>query len=411
MHNKIGRKILHITPHLGGGVGHVILGWVCTDKVYDHEIVTLDYANVKAREICAKNSINLHPCVSHLNVLKLIPKFDVVILHFWNHPLLYDFIIRNELPPCRLIIYSHVSGLYAPNLITKKILRYSEKFIYTTRISKEIDSTNDVILSTAGIEHVKNLNHKTQEQYSLGYIGTVDYSKMHPDYIRTIGRIKNAKFLIIGGGNENEIAKSADERFEFYGQVEDVRPYLSKMDVFAYLLNPTHFGTAEQVLQEAMAAGVVPVVLNNKCETTLVEHGLTGLVAKNLDEYISFVELLRKDVSLRNKLSVNAKKYAKDNFSLETFVKKWREVLNKVLLMKKKSKKWSVRQGADNLKSYDIFLESLGDFAPDFVLKSDKELKELFKEPNWQSENKGTPKQYYRFLGGRELERLVKLYE
>ena len=47
-------KILHITPHLGGGVGSVLLNWLqyetlnCKEK--KHLIATLDFANEKAKD-------------------------------------------------------------------------------------------------------------------------------------------------------------------------------------------------------------------------------------------------------------------------------------------------------------------------------------------------------------------------
>ena len=40
--------ILHITPHLGGGVGKVLLNWIISDSKNHHEIATLDFANEKS---------------------------------------------------------------------------------------------------------------------------------------------------------------------------------------------------------------------------------------------------------------------------------------------------------------------------------------------------------------------------
>ena len=55
------KKIFHITPHLGGGVGKVLLNWVTKDKNNCHEIATLDYANENAIRMCADNNIALFP--------------------------------------------------------------------------------------------------------------------------------------------------------------------------------------------------------------------------------------------------------------------------------------------------------------------------------------------------------------
>lgn len=405
---KIKNKLLHITPHLGGGVGSVLLNWLSKDKTFCHSIITLDFANTNAVSVCKKHKILLYSQPDTQQIFKLINSSDIVILHFWNHPILYDFIIRNQLPPCRLIIWAHISGLEPPNVITQKILEYPDKFIYTTPISQEIGD-NDVILSTSGVEKFENLQFHHHDGFTAGYIGTVDYAKMHPKYIETLSKTNTDKFIIVGGDNEKLISQEADSRFIFTGKVADIRPYLSQMDVFAYLLNPKHFGTAEQVLQEALAAGVVPVVLNNKCEQSLVFHGKTGLVANNLDEYISYINLLKRNENLRKRLSKNAKIYAKKHFSLKKLIERWNEEFTSIIEISKTEKVWKIQK--QNVTSYDIFLESLGTYSDLFMLKSNKQIKTILNQSNWQSASKGTPKQYLQFLGGIKLERLCELYE
>ena len=46
-------KILHITPHLGGGVGRVVLNYLSKYKNnldIKHRVVCLDYANDEAKK-------------------------------------------------------------------------------------------------------------------------------------------------------------------------------------------------------------------------------------------------------------------------------------------------------------------------------------------------------------------------
>ena len=63
-----------------------------------------------------------------------------------------------------------------------------------------------------------------------------------------------------------------------------------------------------------------------------------------------------------------------------------------------------------DITSFDVFLESLGSYRTIFENKSAKELKAILKQPNWDSETKGTPKQYFKFLSGMELEKLCSFY-
>ena len=416
-------KILHITPHLGGGVGSVLLNWLVFDKSNIHSVATLDYANDKATKVCKDNNIALYSEMNNniAQLLELIEHADIVLIHFWNHPLLYDFLVKNKLPSSRVIFWSHVSGLHAPYVIPKKILDYADKFIFTTYVShnaKEVAEYEDknkfsTILSTGGVENFINIQPKEHKGFNVGYVGTVDYSKMHPDFIATSKKINipEVKFIIVGGDNEKEISKNANDKFEFVGKISDIKPYLEQFDVFGYPLHPEHFGTAEQVLQEAMASGIVPVVLNNPTEKTLVKHMENGLVANNLDEYVKYVELLYNDKILRQKLSQNARKYAKEIFSLENLTNQWNKVFDEVLNFPKTIKKWDIKN--NNPSYFEVFLESLGEYKHLFMVQSEKDLqriKELAKFPNWQSQTKGTAHQYHDFFKNDEkLKKISKL--
>ncbi|KKM99585.1 hypothetical protein LCGC14_1146480, partial [marine sediment metagenome] len=103
-------KILHITPHLGGGVGSTILGYISKNKTFEHEIVALGYTMGYVLEKIESLNIPYTDHITHEELIKKIPDFDIVLIHMWNNPLLYDFLVRNELPPCRLVMLGHNSG-------------------------------------------------------------------------------------------------------------------------------------------------------------------------------------------------------------------------------------------------------------------------------------------------------------
>src|SRR5260221_6853670 len=99
-------KILHITPHLGAGVGTVVLNYlshVSKSPSFEHKIICLDYANPQAITIAKKVGFPLFGDMSKKReeVLGLITEADLVLIHWWNHPLLYDFLVREKLPPSR----------------------------------------------------------------------------------------------------------------------------------------------------------------------------------------------------------------------------------------------------------------------------------------------------------------------
>lgn len=405
-------NILHITPHLGGGVGKVLLNWIIPDNINHHEIATLDFANEKSIRLCKENNISLFSEIKINDLLKKIKKADIVLIHFWNHPLLYDFLIRNPLPESRIIIWSHIMGNYPPYVYNKKLLDICDKFVFSSDASKKYfknSSKTASILSTGGIEDFDKIKIKKHSTYNLAYIGTVDFAKMHPDFVKTMEKTSADKIFIVGGKKEKEIFKGCSKKFIVKGETNDIISILKESDVFCYMLNKNHYGTGEQALQEAMAIGVVPVVLNNDCEKNLVAHNKTGLIAKNKKEYINYIDLLKNDIDLRKKLSKNAKIYAKNNFSLDTLKTEWQKVFNEIMKIKKTQKKWKINK--QKISSFDIFLESLGEYSDIFENKTNEELKKLLKKPNWQSETKATPKQYFKFLSGKELEKICSLYE
>lgn len=414
-----------MTPHLGGGVGSVLLNWIQFDKTNIHSVATLDYANEKSKKLSKEKGFELFSDM-HKNtpeLLKLISGADIILVHFWNHPLLYDFLVRNELPASRIVFWSHVSGFTPPYIFTEKALNFPDKFVFTTPLSfetKEVKNIKDkkrfdTIWSTGGVEEIKTLKPKKHKGFNIGYIGTVDYSKMHPDFLKICDSINipDVKFIVCGGAKHLEIEKQAKEmgiaeKFKFLGEVKDVKKHLEIFDVFGYPLNPEHYGTCEQVLQEAMAAGVVPIVLNNPAESYMLKNAKVGIVTRDFKEYKDAIEKLCSDKKLLQDLSKKSRKYAVSEYSLKKLNNDWNKIFNEIINLPKTTKNWEKEN--KNPSYYQIFLESLGEHQSPFLNKNLPEIKKLAALPNWQSKTKGTVHQYYEFFKtDKELEQLSKL--
>jgi glycosyltransferase involved in cell wall biosynthesis len=58
------------------------------------------------------------------------------------------------------------------------------------------------------------------------------------------------------------------------------------------LLNPYHYGTAENILLEAISAGVVPIVLNNPAEMALVEDRKNGFIVSGVKDFSDLISKL-----------------------------------------------------------------------------------------------------------------------
>ena len=317
-------RILHVTQHLGGGLGTVILDWLAF-RGDGHVIACLDYANEKAIRLCKENRISLIANISqsekrYNDLMLLIAQADIVLFHWYNHPYLQTFLCH-ELPPCRLIFWCHKK--YG---VTPEERRYPDLFINVSPIQE----SKSYILSTGNMRRFLNVKPKVHDGFNVGYVGTVDYKKMHSHFkqICEAVEVKDIHFTIIG---ENKTKYKSDNRFDFIGHVNDVTPYLSYMDIFGYLLSSDHYGTCEQVLGEAMCAGVVPVALNNEAERSIIKSGWNGVLAENTDEYIQYIEMLSQQPDIRKKLSVNARSDARQRYSIERMTVQWEIIFRELI--------------------------------------------------------------------------------
>lgn len=428
-------KILHITPHLGGGVGAVLLNYfskVAGSVSFEHKVVCLDHVNPYALQTAKKAGFFLlgNTAKKRNGILDLAAESDIIVVHWWNHPLLYDFLIRETMPPSRIIFWSHISGQPAPNNFTVKTLKYPDLFVFTTPLSYKVKEVQNlpphyknrlrVIWSTGGVERLKKVKLQRHRGFNVGYIGHVSYAKMHPDFLEMSNNVKvpGVKFIIVGGPNNKLIEKEAAAmgiagKFRFTGFVSEPEKwrYLSRFDVFGYPLAPYHYGTCDQAIQESMAVGVVPVVMANPMESYMVKNGKTGIVVKDKKAYAKAIEVLYKDENLRKLLSRNAREYARGSFSLEKMEEEWDNLFRELLKTPKTPRRWPVRARMGEILPRYIFLESLGSHGRYFYRycrarsrnernRAAEEIKKLGLTANWRSSTKSSVHQYNRFLPG-----------
>jgi len=422
-------KIMHVTPHLGGGVGRVLLNYLA--RVHGgpdrHELWCLDYANHQAKKRAAQVGLVLHDSLGldHGSLAAAAREADIVVAHWWNHPLICAWFMGGLIPPCRLLLWSHVSGLASPQIFTPALAAFPDIFAVSTPHSftaqvwqdwPDADRTKRLrlLFSCAGLEHVARAEPRPHQGFRVGYLGTVDYVKMHPDFINLSlsADLPEARFVVAGGPKDRELAKEAEAlgaaaRFEILGQISDIENFLSSLDVFGYPLNPRHYGTGEQCLIEAQAAGVPPVVLAGGAEEYVVEDGQTGLVAQGEANYSRCLERLYHDRDLRLALSARARVRARDRFDIQSTVQGLEALYAELMARPKTAKTWpeNSASGLGSLTPAEIFLNSQGPLAQFFAEtapgKADKKRAgELFSRLNIAdySETRGSVFHYLSFF-------------
>ena len=119
--------IVHITPHLGGGVGRVLLNYL--EKVrgnpdFAHKVLCLEYANDKAVSASQTSGFSLRGEMSAdpEGILAEIAGADIVLIHWWNHPccMTFWFVKTCPLP----VLFSGAILLVSMRPMFLRILRF-----------------------------------------------------------------------------------------------------------------------------------------------------------------------------------------------------------------------------------------------------------------------------------------------
>jgi glycosyltransferase involved in cell wall biosynthesis len=314
-------KILHVTPHLGGGVGkaHAAIA-AALPKNVEQTFLLLEQP-IDRRYPEALTGIGARVIVADdlTQVAAEAAAADVVQFEYWNHPRLFECLARCEFPALRSLFWAHQSGLFRP-LIPPRLIAQAGRFVFTSEASRAIpllgampehaESTIDVINSGFGFP--KPCPHGGAPL--IAYLGTVDFVKMHPGFFDAVDALTGSGIEVSVWGQydaDGEVAARAramrhPERVIFCDQTAGPISALSRADIFFYPLQPDHYGTSENALIEAMSLGLVPVVLNNPAEMAIVTDGETGLVAGSIEECTVALQRLLTSPDLRARLSRNA---------------------------------------------------------------------------------------------------------
>jgi glycosyltransferase involved in cell wall biosynthesis len=339
-------NILHITPHLGGGVGkaHAVLRAVLPKEI-NQTFLLLEPPRDR-RHADAIEAAGAHVVTANGpgHVAELAAAADIVQFEFWNHPRLFACLAQTNFPAIRSVFWSHVSGLFRP-VIQPSLIKEAGRFVFTTEASLAILPNNSqanvaVINSGFGFAKTRCRSLTSAGTPRIAYLGTVDFAKMHPGFFDVIDNLDGRDICVaVWGGIDPEgpvvlraRAMRRPERIDFRGHADEPDTALSAADIFFYPLQPDHYGTAENALVEAMSLGLTPVVMNNPAEMAIVRHGETGFVARSIGECTTLLQMLLASPDVRERVSRNAVRYAAASRSpmqsAREFTALWQGLLN-----------------------------------------------------------------------------------
>ena len=294
-------KVLHVTPHLGGGVGkaHAAISAVLPNSIEQTFLLLEPPRDRGYADVIAATGARV--VVGGLGqVAQLAREAAIVQFEFWNHPRLYECLARCDFPAMRSVFWSHVSGLFTP-VIAPGLMKAAGRFVFTTKASMKApgvttSETSAVINSGFGFAHAPA--RARGDKPVITYLGTVDFVKMHPGFFDAIDALQDDAVRVqVWGAASAEVVEHAKrmrhrERIVFRGQTSDPAAALAEADIFFYPLQGDHYGTAENALVEAMSLGLAPVVMNNPAELEIIRDGVTGLVAHSVEQCTAHLQTL-----------------------------------------------------------------------------------------------------------------------
>ena len=376
-------RVLHIMPHMGGGVGRALSGLAVQTKrsdLYEHAFVCLEKPE-KRQFIDMTQDVGCTVTIapSREALIDAVETADIVQIEFWNHPFLMQVLCTIPLPAMRLIIWCHVSGLHFP-VIPREIVATAQKFVFTSPHSyaseeiRGLPSMADMKLATissgGGFDALPMPDKRPSSRLRAGYVGSLNFSKLHPDYVAMLAAVRDPGFSVRMIGDERNRAELERQcrqagrpaLLDFHGYSTDIVQELAGLDIFVYLLNPAHYGTTEIALLEAMAMGIVPIVMDNECERQIVKHGTTGLIVRDASQLADAVDWLASHEEERIAMGHRAAALIREKYTYRRIEESFNRLYGELMATEKKKRDFNAVFGHAPADWFRKFLRDPADF-------------------------------------------------
>lgn len=418
-------KVLQIAAHMGAGAGKAISGIALADDFYEHKIVLTQKPD-KPEHIdrCVRNGIDVLICPDDKALAYEISAADVVIVNWWHHPAMYRILLKLSEIPSRIVLWSHVNGLHYP-MLHMSFLKTFDACMFTSKASlqnphwtemeREYIKENGTLVYGMGDFEPKAFtpkkDYELHEKIKIGYVGSLDYAKLHPnviEWLKEAAGIEDHIQFFLAGDCLKEIADDVlraglSDKVHFLGFRRDIPELLKSFDIFIYPLNPFNFATTENALLEAMAAGLPIITSDGIVESNIIDHGQNGILVSDGASFKRELSRLLQDAKLRTRLGENARNSVMTTYNIEENVSQFCAAVKIAMKNPKKKHDFS---GCVGKTPYEWFLTGCGQKEQRLFEKAEacvygtdewndciKEIKGL--EQIFKGEAKGSAMQFY----------------
>ena len=155
---------------------------------------------------------------------------------------------------------------------------------------------------------------RKSDPFRIGYVGRLKPEKN----VRVLARLEEALFamghrefrtVIVGEGAEGKWLRKNMRQAEFAGVLtgRELSRAFANMDVLAF---PSETETFGLVVLEALASGVPAIVMGGGGPKFIVQHGKTGFVANDFDEFVACTATLLRQPELLASMRNAGRQYA-----------------------------------------------------------------------------------------------------
>jgi len=370
-------ELLHIIPNLGpGGPTRSLTSFVEWSRdnspALVHRIVSLE------SRVYPLLAFRLRRCGAPIlsnadaaSIDQAMARADVVLMHFWNTPVLWRLIARRT-PPVRPVIWAKVRGDHAPQRFNAGLFRSAAAVALTAKAAEALLPDLESAAIVPGLvqpDRVERMKPLTHSGFRVDYVGTTNSGKLDVQFFSIISdlAIPEVKVRIFGGALEPALAAAhagmrEPSRIEIGGFTENIAEVFATTDVFAFPMAENSYGSSDLVVQEAMLAGLPVVAYAGRGPSQFIDNETTGLLVSSAAEFTGAIERLYRDPGLRHTLGAAAARYARAEFGSGKHVARLAELVERAATAPKGP--WFTQHGMEidlgHLTSGALFLVSQG---------------------------------------------------
>ncbi len=281
----------------------------------------------------------------------LAKKFKIPLVHTY-HTLYEDYthyITHNHFNKLSKKIVKDLTKVYCVKTAQKTIVPtekiyklFKEKYMITKNISVipsgiDIERFFEENVKKDKVEKIKEKYGITKKDFVIIFVGRLAPEKnieflLEAEQKMVEQKISNIKLLIVGDGPEKENYINISRKFNIFDKViftgripqEEIQYYYQCADAFVTASNSETQGLT---VIEAMAAGVVPICINDMAFIDMLPK---KSIFSNQNEYISQIVMFSENENLRNDYKMEIRKKAEE-YSSKTYAQRVLDVYNGVL--------------------------------------------------------------------------------